>query len=82
MTVATIETAQGRIDLLAETGQWEGAEPHATMANAIAQLQDATPDKGDPVLWVINQVADVIRGAVEVHKLDERDPEKHKDRVY
>lgn len=82
MIAATIETRHGLLELVTETGRWEGAEPDATMANAIATLQDATPDKGDPVLWVVNRVANVIRGSVTVHNLDERDPEKHSDRVY
>jgi hypothetical protein len=82
MIAATIQTRDGQIELSTKTGKWEGAEPHATMANAIAQLQDATPDKGDPVLWVVNQVANVVRGKVEVPGLEKRDAIAHKGRVY
>ena len=72
----------GRIELIAGTGEWEGAEPAATMANAIAQLKDATPDKGDPVLWVVNEVAKVVKGRVQVMNLDKRKTDGNTGRVY
>lgn len=82
MILATIDTPNGKIELDRETGMWEGQPKATRLANAIATLKMATPDKGDPVRWVVQQVARVIPGRVETPYLDDYKSDANDGRVY
>lgn len=76
MSLATIETQRGTITLQLN-GRWSGEETLAKAANAIATLSDATPDVGDPVAYVVEQVSQMIPGKVTM-----RDHKPQPNQVY
>lgn len=66
MIAATIATRRGEIELSTETGRWSGAKEMAELANAVATLDKARPQNGDPVLWAIGEVNQFLRGRVDM----------------
>lgn len=79
-TLATIETAQGTIELDSETGRWKGDKSLAMFANTVATIQGATPDVGHPVRWVVDKVNELLSGNVTMQEMKHHEPTD--DRVY